>query len=125
MKVPMVLLAVGALALVGGVPLALRAQPQASQVAGVYTKEQSRRGEALYDETCAECHGASMQGSGEAPALEGPEFVANWKERTLGDLLERIQGSMPASDPARVTKQQKADILAYILSANKFPSGAT
>ncbi len=125
MKVPIVLLVVGALAILIGHPLSLRAQPQASPGPGVYTKEQSRRGEVLYDQTCAECHGVSMLGTGQAPPLVGAEFVANWKDLTLGDLLERIQVSMPAGDPGRMTRQQKADILAYILSANQFPSGGT
>ena len=122
MNGPIVLLAVGALAIMIGFPLALRAQlpPRAA----VFTEEQSRRGEPLYDQTCAECHGVSMLGTGQAPPLAGAEFVSNWKDLTLGDLLERIQVSMPAGDPEGVAKQQKADILAYILSVNKFPSGA-
>ena len=30
---------------------------------------------------------------------------------------------MPQNDPSRLTRQQHADILAYLLSMNKFPAG--
>lgn len=53
---------------------------------GVYTAEQAKRGEALYGEHCASCHGAALAGAEAAPALTGFEFSANWNGLTLGDL---------------------------------------
>ena len=32
---------------------------------------------------------------------------------------------MPQNRPGRLTRQQNADILAYLLSANQFPAGQT
>jgi hypothetical protein len=32
---------------------------------------------------------------------------------------------MPQNAPGKLTKQQNADILAYVLSFNKFPAGKT
>ena len=32
---------------------------------------------------------------------------------------------MPADRPGRVTREQNADILAYVLSVNQFPAGKT
>jgi hypothetical protein len=32
---------------------------------------------------------------------------------------------MPTDNPSRVSRQQHADILAYVLSVNRFPSGKT
>jgi len=90
---------------------------------GVYTDEQAQRGEQLYHEACVSCHGDMLKGSGETPGLTGNAFLSNWNGLTLGDLFERIRRTMPQDKPARVTRQQKSDILAYLLRFNKFPAG--
>ncbi|HJS99263.1 MAG TPA: cytochrome c [Terriglobales bacterium] len=90
---------------------------------GVYTEEQARRGEALYQKDCSTCHGDRLNGTGEAPALSGGGFLSNWNGLTVGDLFERIRKTMPQDKPGRLTRQEKADVLAYILSFNKFPAG--
>jgi mono/diheme cytochrome c family protein len=113
--------------------LALRVQAQQSGAAsgsrsvwdGVYTEEQAQRGEPLYHDSCSACHGDTLKGSGETPALAGSAFLANWSGLPLGDLFERIRRTMPQDKPGRVTRQQKADILAYLLRFNKFPAGKT
>ncbi len=92
---------------------------------GVYTEEQAQRGEPLYHEACASCHGGTLKGSGEAPPLAGGSFLANWNGLPLGDLFERIRRTMPQDKPGRISRQHKADILAYILSVNRFPAGKT
>ncbi len=92
---------------------------------GVYTDEQAQRGEPLYREMCASCHGDTLKGSGETPALAGNTFLSDWNGLTLGDLFERIRRTMPQDKPGRVTRPQKSDILAYVLSVNKFPAGKT
>jgi len=90
---------------------------------GVYTEEQARRGEALYRKTCSSCHGETLKGSGEAQALAGAAFLSDWNGLPLGDLYERIRRTMPQGDPMQVSRQEKIDVLAYILSFNKFPAG--
>jgi mono/diheme cytochrome c family protein len=90
---------------------------------GVYTEEQAQRGEPLYRAGCASCHGDTLKGAGETPALSGGPFMANWNGLTLGDLFERIRRTMPQDKPGRLNRQSKADILAYVLSVNKFPAG--
>jgi mono/diheme cytochrome c family protein len=92
---------------------------------GVFTAEQARRGEALYGQHCAACHGGNLLGAEAAPALTGFEFGANWTGLTLGDLYERIRTSMPPDDPGKVTAQQKVDIIAYMLRVGAFPAGTT
>lgn len=92
---------------------------------GVYTEEQAKRGEALYLKECSNCHGQELEGADMSPALTGPAFTANWDGLTLGDLFERIRITMPADRPGSLRRQQNADILAHILSANKFPAGKT
>lgn len=106
----------------------LRAQAPAESRSvwdGVYTEEQAKRGELVYQKECAACHGAMLTGGESAPALTGGSFQANWNGLTLGDLFDRIRKTMPQSGPGRLTRQQDADVLAFMLSINKFPAGKT
>jgi len=100
----------------------LGAQGKAS--AGVYTAEQATRGEGIYKEQCAACHGDNLEGSGPMPPLAGMDFLANWKGKTLGDLFEKTQTTMPATAPGTLTADQAADLLAYLLKSSKYPTGS-
>ena len=77
----------------------LGAQGKAS--AGVYTEEQATRGEATYKETCAACHGDNLEGSGPMPPLAGADFLMNWQGKSLGDLYEKTQTTIPPPHPER------------------------
>jgi len=101
----------------------LMAQTSRSVWDGVYSEEQSKRGQGLYAKECASCHGPTMDGGESAPPLTGDAFLANWNGLTVGDLYDRIRVSMPQDNPGRLSRQQDADILAYMLNGNKFPSG--
>jgi mono/diheme cytochrome c family protein len=92
---------------------------------GVYTDEQAKRGEELYRKECASCHGDTLVGGGGAAPLTGGTFLSNWNGLTVGDLFDRIRKTMPQGALGKLTKQQDADILAYLLSFNKFPAGKT
>jgi mono/diheme cytochrome c family protein len=93
---------------------------------GVYTEEQAQRGEALYGEHCVRCHGATLQGNGEgALPLTGATFGATWNGVPLGAMMERVRLSMPQDKPGTMSRQQIADLLAFILRSNKFPAGET
>jgi mono/diheme cytochrome c family protein len=92
---------------------------------GVYTAEQAKRGETLYANNCASCHGSALGGGESAPPLSGGEFFANWNGLTLGDLFDRIRVSMPADRPGKLSREQNADVLAFMLSVNQFPEGKT
>ncbi|HTC88315.1 MAG TPA: cytochrome c [Bryobacteraceae bacterium] len=89
----------------------------------VYTADQAKRGEMLYANNCASCHGSALGGGESAPPLAGGEFFANWNGLTLGDLFDRIRVSMPADRPGKLGREQNADVLAFMLSVNQFPSG--
>ena len=90
---------------------------------GVYTGEQAKRGEAAYVEACSNCHGRTLEGADMTPALTGGAFMANWDGLTVGDLFDRIRVSMPADRPGSLSRQEDADVIAYILRFNQFPSG--
>jgi mono/diheme cytochrome c family protein len=110
-----------------GLVLVLAATAYAQQAAsvwdGVYTTEQAKRGKALYGQECASCHGAALDGTGQAPPLEGADFKKDWDGQTVDDLFEKMQTSMPADQPGRLSRGQNADILAFLLLSNEFPSG--
>ncbi len=90
---------------------------------GVYTEDQAKRGGAAYAKECGSCHGAQLTGGESAPPLAGDGFMSNWTGQTAGDLFERIRQSMPQDDPGRLSRQQDADILAFLFKANGFPTG--
>lgn len=91
---------------------------------GVYTEEQARRGEKIYGEQCAACHGADLAGVTPFPGLTGSTFVRNWDGSTLDTIVDRLQKTMPPDDPKKMTRQQHVDVLAYLLKMNGHPAGA-
>ena len=90
---------------------------------GVYSSAQMKRGETVFQENCAVCHGQDLSGGEVAPALFGGNFMSNWNGLTVGDLSERTRISMPQDKPGSLSRQQVADVLAYIFEVNKFPKG--
>ena len=90
---------------------------------GVFTAAQAERGDALYQQKCASCHGTSLTGGESAPPLTGGEFSSNWNGLTVGDLFERIRTTMPADRAGSLPRSQNADILSYILKVNQYPAG--
>jgi cytochrome c len=90
----------------------------------VYTEAQARRGDTLYRQVCATCHGATLAGIDDAPPLAGKEFLLGWGGATVGKLFGRIQRTMPEDNSVVLTPQQVSDVVAYILSYNKFPAGS-
>jgi len=90
---------------------------------GVYTEEQSKRGERVYADTCANCHAPDLTGGQVVPALTGDEFLNKWNGTTAGDLFDQIRMTMPQDNPGTLTSRQYADVLAYIFKRNKFPAG--
>src|SRR5215204_1761894 len=101
------------------------AQATRSVNEGVYTADQAKKGEATYKEQCATCHGDNLEGSGPMPPLAGKDFLTNWQGKSVGDLFEKVQTTMPATAPGSLTPAQTSEIVAYMLSAGKFPMGAT
>ena len=91
---------------------------------GVYTEEQAKRGAALYKHWCSSCHGAELEGGEMAPGLVGGGFTSNWNGLTIGDIFDRTRTTMPQDSPGALSREQVADITAFVLSMNKFPAGS-
>ncbi|MBZ5707997.1 c-type cytochrome [Nannocystis pusilla] len=91
---------------------------------------QARRGQALYGEHCASCHGASGEG-GRAPALVGesalPQAASGGQRdvefRTAGDVFQWMKAHMPPNAPGSLGDAAYLDILAFDLQANNIDPG--
>jgi mono/diheme cytochrome c family protein len=94
-----------------------------SALDGVYTVAQALQGAEAFAQHCAVCHGASLGGVGEAPALIGAQFISDFNGLTLGDLFERIRTTMPLNNPGALSRDQYSAILAFVLKSNGFPAG--
>jgi cytochrome c len=102
------------------IPFSLLCRPAGE---GVYTKQQAARGQALYAEECAKCHGENLSGGDDSPELAGATFMSRWKGKKLGVLFTLINKTMPTDDPGHLSTRQSADLTAFILNSNSFPAG--
>jgi mono/diheme cytochrome c family protein len=121
---------VGALTVAGAVaPMLVTAQAPAGKTVwdGVYTEAQAARGRSAYQQHCAECHGASLEG-GEAVALKGDRFNLSWRESSVDKLFKQISTNMPMSEDGSLAgslaRGVYVDIVALVLQNNGFPAGS-
>ena len=118
------------------VPVNRAAQATRTLQDGVFSDAQATRGQALYKQRCAGCHGADLAGGAQAPPLEGAAFRFKWRQEPLSALFIKIRYTMPpdappnaptnvppAADAAKLDAEQSADLVAHVLKSNRFPSG--
>jgi len=118
----LLVLASAALAMAG-----VSAQTPRTTLDGAYSEAQASRGEAVYGNNCARCHGADLDGGGAAPTLHTLDFVDRWREDHLSTLFQFIRTNMPqkpGSGPGSLSEQQYLDIVAFLLSVNGLPVGS-
>jgi mono/diheme cytochrome c family protein len=89
--------------------------PAQSTLRGAYTEAQAAQGEATYRANCTSCHATS--------AYTGDAFVRAWDSRTAFDLFDLIRTTMPIDNPGRLSREQYADIVAYLFKLNRLPAG--
>jgi cytochrome c len=90
---------------------------------GAYTAAQAARGKTAYMQNCARCHGSALEGNDEIPALAGAHLMVDFDGQTAGDLVHRIQSTMPMDNPGSLSGATTADIAAFILQSNNLPAG--
>jgi len=126
-KIQVAVILVSSLAALGALTQRLSAyqadKPVRTVWDGVFSKEQAKRGEALYNQHCSSCHGPDLSGNDEAAPLTGSAFLSNWDGLSIADLTERVRVSMPPNNLGKLNRQQITDILSYVLSVNSFPAG--
>ena len=79
----------------------------------IYTKKQAKSGELLYKDHCLLCHDKKYF---------RPVFKA-WEGQSLATFFLVMNASMPESNPGSLTTKEYIDIMAYMLSLNRYASG--
>ena len=92
---------------------------------GTFTEAQFERGEALFNEQCALCHGVELENAA-APTLIGPTFRKTWSPlgANVAGLYNRISTTMPPRQGGGLQESQYLDLLAYILGRNNVLQGS-
>ena len=89
---------------------------------GVFSAAQATAGRQVYAASCASCHGAGFTPAQGVPPVQGAVFLANWKGRTLADLLAKVR-AMPPGAADSLSERDYLAVTAYLLEANGFPPG--
>lgn len=106
-------------------PAASAGADAAAGAVSSYTDEQASRGKSAYNDNCSGCHGTTLGGSGEAPALAGKGFRERWFIGSPEPFFTYISTNMPQGDPGSLEPETYADIAAYLMSRNHVPAGDT
>jgi cytochrome c2 len=77
-----------------------------------------QRGETVYKEQCASCHGEALDGRA-GPPLAGVEFNRAWEKQGPSELFNKIKKTMPRDKPGKLTDEQTADLVAFIQERGK------
>jgi mono/diheme cytochrome c family protein len=105
--------------------LSLTGHAQTRSIADrVYTDAQATRGQQLYEKQCTSCHGASLEGV-VGPPLAGDGFMSAWSARSLAELVDKIEQTMPPQQSGSISRPQAIDLAAFLLRTGKNPSGSS
>ena len=83
-----------------------------------YTAAQAVNGKQAYAESCATCHGASLDDGEFAPPLKGPDFRGRWGSKSADTLFTEMTARMPPAAPGSLGDAKYAEIMAYLLQEN-------
>lgn len=119
------LVALSAVLAVGIGRTAVSAQAQKNTWSGIFTADQATKGKAVYDKSCAECHGPALKGGDQGPPLTGEDFIGHWYDAQLSELAGKIGDTMPANAPSSLKPAEYSDVLAFLLQSNGFPAGSS
>jgi mono/diheme cytochrome c family protein len=92
---------------------------------GVYTEQQAARGAATFTTYCVRCHGGTTNDGEEGRSLAGEPFWKSFRESTVDHLLDYVSRNMPNGAGGSLSAGAYADLVAFILSRNDLPPGAS
>jgi len=81
---------------------------------GVYSATQAARGEAVWNNHCAECHYPEEYSNG---------YLYAWSGENVFDLYATLRITMPYLAPGTLEDEQYVDVTAFLLSQNLLPAG--
>ncbi|MEO5898344.1 MAG: cytochrome c [Vicinamibacterales bacterium] len=93
---------------------------------GIYTTAQADGAKAQFEKTCAECHSftvATKKKPKDKPLGDDP-FFEEWTGRPVSELVSLIHLTMPDDGSADVTEEEAANLVAYVLQQNGYPTGS-
>jgi Cytochrome c. len=102
----------------------VHAKETGSRAPALYASGQIVRGERLYTDHCAACHGVGLQGAN-AAALAGRGFLSADMSVRLGEWFLYMSQAMPQGRPGALSREEYADLMALILNRNGYPAGST
>ena len=86
-----------------------------STLTGVFTADQAEKGGKTYRKNCTACH---------APiSYTGLAFRRVWSGRSVFDLFDLVRTTMPNDEPGKLSRNEYAAIMAYLLKINGLPAG--
>jgi mono/diheme cytochrome c family protein len=91
--------------------------------APTFTTAQQSAGDAIYQESCASCHGKNLDDGEFGPQLKGVEFRSAWFGRSAEVLFAKIE-TMPPAAPGSLGAGKHANLLAYVMSQNQLITSA-
>jgi PQQ-dependent dehydrogenase (methanol/ethanol family) len=86
-----------------------------AQAPATFTASQAASGAAVYAQSCAQCHGTSLQGQS-GPQLKGASFNSGYPSPSK--LYNFIRTQMPYNAPGSLSATQYQDVTAYLLQQN-------
>ena len=79
----------------------------------IFSKKQAKTGQKLYEQNCLICHDKKYF---------RPVFKS-WEGQSLGTLFLVMSSSMPQGNPGSLPDKEYIDILAYMISQNRYSTG--
>ena len=87
-----------------------------------HSEVQAAQGQQVYSQYCSACHLSDLTGSFEAPSLNDLNFRNNWTNRSVLELYDLLQRTMPPQSPGSLNGEQYASLIAYLLQENNIES---
>ena len=87
-----------------------------------HSEVQAAQGQQVYSQYCSACHLSNLTGSFEAPSLNDLNFRNNWTNRSVLELYDLLQRTMPPQSPGSLNGEQYASLIAYLLQENNIES---
>src|ERR1700712_3908953 len=90
---------------------------------GPFNAAQVEAGRQAFIQHCMVCHGAKLQGIGDAQVLVGKDFLDAWGKDTIKELFTAVRVEMPQNDPGSLSDEMYLNLVAFLLHANGARTG--